>query len=232
MALQVIGTGMGRTGTHSLKQALEILGFGPCYHMEMLFHHPEDLQYFLAAQKGDHSQWDQLFDGYKSAVDFPIIQFYPELVKLYPEAKIIHTLRDPQSWLKSYKSTILEVGKPSLGTMVKTALRMPFNPLLRQRMKVAMYNGKYGAKFIGGKYDDDSLLAFYDKWNRDAQASLPPHRTLFYRTGDGWGPLCTFLGVPVPAVPYPQSNSTEMFLHNARNMHKKNPFIYQAGRGA
>src|SRR2546429_655515 len=99
MPLKVIGTGQGRTGTLSLKYALEHLGFGKCYHMlELIMHHPEHVIYFEKAERGEKVDWDEMFVGYQSAVDFPIIIYYEELIKRYPDAKIIHTMRDPESW--------------------------------------------------------------------------------------------------------------------------------------
>lgn len=97
MALKVIGTGFGRTGTTSLKIALEQIGFGKCYHMYELLHHPEDLKYFLKARKKEPVDWDALFTGYLSGVDFPVILYYKELMEKYPDAKLIHTTRDPES---------------------------------------------------------------------------------------------------------------------------------------
>src|ERR1017187_9395420 len=99
MPLKVIGTGQGRTGTMSLKLALEELGFGKCYHMYVLIEeHPEDIVYFEKAEKGEQVNWLELFEGYNSAVDFPVIRYYKQIMEKYPDAKLIHTTRDAESW--------------------------------------------------------------------------------------------------------------------------------------
>ena len=95
MALEVIGAGLGRTGTLSLKLALEHIGLGKCYHMsEMIAHLRTHLPLWVAAAKGQ-PQWDAIFDGYRSSTDYPGCMFWRELVAKYPDAKVILTTRDP-----------------------------------------------------------------------------------------------------------------------------------------
>src|SRR3569623_313362 len=106
MPLKVIGSGMGRTGTHTLKLALEQLGFGKCYHMVELFRKPANLTYFTKAEKGEKVNWDTLFEGYQSAVDYPVARFHKQLMEKYPDAKIIHTIRDAEAWYQSASETI------------------------------------------------------------------------------------------------------------------------------
>src|SRR5947208_5972250 len=127
MSLQVIGSGVGRTGTHSLKLALEQLGFGKCYHMMELFQNPEGLIHFQQAERGETVDWDKLFEGYKSAVDYPVARYYKQLIAAYPNAKIIHTLRDAESWYQSAIETIFWATNPSAGRMLSLLLKMPFN---------------------------------------------------------------------------------------------------------
>ncbi|CAN5299885.1 hypothetical protein BH11BAC6_BH11BAC6_02610 [soil metagenome] len=91
---------MGRTGTHSLKLALDELGFNKCYHMAELFQHPEGLVQFEKAESGEDADWDSLFQGYQSAVDYPVTRYYKQLMKKYPDAKMIHTIRDAESGMK------------------------------------------------------------------------------------------------------------------------------------
>src|SRR4051812_7397946 len=112
MPLQIIGSGMGRTGTHSLKLALEMLGFDKCYHMAELFQHPEQVTYFERAERGEQVSWEALFQGYRSAVDYPVARYYKQLMSYYPDAKIIHTVRDAESWYQSASQTIIWASKP------------------------------------------------------------------------------------------------------------------------
>ncbi|MFI5172827.1 MAG: sulfotransferase family protein, partial [Chitinophagales bacterium] len=162
MALEVIGTGFGRTGTMSLKLALEELGFGKCYHMYELIEHPDDIVYFEKGEKGEEVDWDKLLTGYKSGVDFPIILFYKELMAKYPNARIIHTTRDPESWYKSFKSTILWAVKPSLGRILKMMVQLPFSKRKRKFLKVLQYNGR-AIKNLFGKYVDskEDIIRIY-----------------------------------------------------------------------
>ncbi|MDX1408850.1 MAG: sulfotransferase, partial [Saprospiraceae bacterium] len=117
MALEVLGVGFGRTGTHSLKLALEHLGY-PCYHMENLINHPDDLHYWSDARAGKDVDWDALFASYRAAVDFPAIMHWETFVHRYPQAKCILTTRDTESWYRSFGDTIIRQSRPSLGQML------------------------------------------------------------------------------------------------------------------
>jgi hypothetical protein len=109
MSLEVIGAGFGRTGTMSLKVALETLGFGPCYHMTEVFTHPEHVELWRAATQGKPVAWEQIFDGYRATVDWPGCTFYAQLMQRYPDAKVILTVRDPQKWYESVYNTIYRI---------------------------------------------------------------------------------------------------------------------------
>ncbi|MDB5282260.1 MAG: sulfotransferase family protein [Bacteroidota bacterium] len=220
MALKVIGTGQGRTGTMSLKNALEQLGFGKCYHMyELIANTPEHIAYFQRAERGEQVDWDKMLQGFGSAVDFPIIQYYPQLIKKYPDAKIIHTMRDPESWFKSASDTILNVGRPGPLKMVKTLVQLPFSPKLRNRMKVFGYIGRMKKKEFGADVKDKAtVIKRFNEWNERALKDLPKDRLLIYNVKDGWEPLCKFLNVPVPNTPFPKTNSTEEFIQQTKNM--------------
>jgi hypothetical protein len=106
MALEVIGAGFGRTGTKSLKAALEELGFDPCYHMSELFGHPEHVELWEAAARGKSVDWNELLGGYRATTDWPACSFYEELMQSYPDAKVILTLRDPNRWYESTYNTV------------------------------------------------------------------------------------------------------------------------------
>ena len=107
--MKVLGAGFGRTGTMSLKIALEKLGIGPCYHMREVVSHPSHIKIWYDISHGEHPNWDRLFSGFNSAVDFPVCLFYEELVNKFPDAKFILTLRDFDTWYESTANTIYKV---------------------------------------------------------------------------------------------------------------------------
>lgn len=200
MALSVIGAGYGRTGTMSLKLALEQLGFGPCHHMVEVFAHPESIPLWTAAAEG-RADWDAIFEGYVSAVDWPTATFYEQLANHYPDAKVILTERDPESWFKSTQATIFAQfsgGAPPPEVVAA-------DPWLNMVMKAV------GDLFERRMYDHDKLIAVFNAHNARVRDVIPPERLLVYEVAQGWEPLCRFLGVPVPDGPMPKVNSTEEF---------------------
>ena len=212
MSLQVIGSGVGRTGTHSLKLALEQLGFGKCYHMAELFQHPEGLIYFQQAERGETVDWDKLFEGYKSAVDYPVARYYKQLIAAYPQAKIIHTMRDAESWYKSATETIFWATKPSPGRILSLLLKMPFNANVRKRFPVLKYDGALMDNVFGKNLKDkQEVIRRYNAINEETLNYIPKDRSLVYDIKTGWEPLCTFLNVPVPSIPFPRSNTRDAF---------------------
>ncbi|HTA28089.1 MAG TPA: sulfotransferase [Bacteroidia bacterium] len=221
MALKIIGSGMGRTGTHSLKEALEILGFGKCYHMVELFKNPDGLKCFTDAENGKTPDWDSLFNGYQSAIDYPVAKYYKELIKKYPDAKVIHTVRDPDSWYKSCMETIFWASKPNAGRILNMMVRMPFSSDLRKRLPVLKYNGSLIDKEFGNNLNDKArVLQSFQKRTEEVLATVPKERLLVFKVQDGWEPLCKFLNVPIPNTPFPRSNSKDEFIANVKNMSK------------
>lgn len=201
MALSVIGAGFGRTGTLSLKFALEKLGFGPCYHMLEIINNPDRADDWYRAGIGEPVDWDQVFDGYRSTVDWPSTQFYAQLAEHYPEAKIILTVRDPEKWHQSGENTIFR------------ALRMTMNsddPEVQKRGRMAQKVVLEQA--MEGKIDDkEALIEVFNRHIETVKATIAPERLLVYELAEGWDPLCDFLGVPVPDEPMPRVNSSEEF---------------------
>ena len=212
MSIQIIGTGVGRTGTHSLKLALEQLGFGKCYHMIELFIHPEDLVYFEKAERGEAVDWDKLFEGYNSAVDYPVARYYKELIAKYPNAKIIHTVRDPESWYQSATETIFWASKPSIGRMLSLMVKLPFSATLRKRFPILKHNGRMVDQIFGKDlHNKQEIIKKYNEINAETLNFIPKDRSLVYDIKTGWEPLCSFLNVPVPATPFPKSNVRDEF---------------------
>lgn len=214
MPLKIIGAGVGRTGTHSLKLALEELGFGPTYHMEeLIMHNPQNIKYWLDAKNGKQVDWEEVFNGFQSAVDLPTFFFYKELMKVYPNAKVILTTRDPESWYKSFGDTIIHNSSPTFGQILSMSVRMPFNKKLRQQMNVFKWAGGYLKEFFPrGFQNKEAALKFFNDWNQNVVASVPKEKLLVYDVKEGWEPFCKFLGIPVPSKPFPHSNTTAEFL--------------------
>jgi len=197
MALQVIGAGFGRTGTMSLKLALEQLGFGLCHHMVEVFAHRESIPWWTDAAEG-RPDWDRIFQGYRAAVDWPTATFYKELADHYPNAKVILSERDPESWFTSTQATIFARDFPEGSD----------DPWVEMVMKAI------GDLFGRRMHDKETLLAVYRAHNARVREVIPAERLLVYQVAQGWEPLCEFLGVPVPAGPMPKVNSTEEFQRN------------------
>jgi hypothetical protein len=197
--VQVIGSGFGRTGTRSTKDALELLGFGPCYHMEEVIKRPRHARAWLDRAEGRDVDWRALFSGWGSTVDFPASVVWEELLEVFPDAKVVHTVRDPQDWWESTVETIATSGErvdPWLRRLVP-AVDTPFrlNELL-------VWDGV----FDGRIHDRDHAIAVYEAWTDHVVRTVPADRLLVFDVADGWAPLCDFLGVPVPDVPYPRRN--------------------------
>lgn len=212
MALQVIGAGLGRTGTLSLKTALEQLGFSQCYHMTEIFAHPEHVPVWAAAGRGEPVDWEALFQGYRATVDWPGCNFYREFLERNPEARVILTVRDPERWYDSAKQTIYEVRTafPSWARLV-----MP-----RMGRFFAMVNALIWDGFFGGRFEDRAYaIELFQRHNEEVRRNVPADRLLVYEVKEGWRPLCEFLGVPIPeGQPFPHVNDTEEFRRRTRKM--------------
>lgn len=187
MALSVIGAGFGRTGTLSLKLALEQLGFGPCCHGSEERHFRQGMGFWQRVFDHQPIDWDEFFNGYRSMVDSPSCKFYWELAQRYPLAKVILTWRESSAWFDSYQETILPMITSAQG-------RKHFSFLFGQ-----------------GSPNRDSIISVYEQHNLDVQRLIPAERLLKYEIEHGWQPLCEFLDVPVPNTPFPRSNSRMEF---------------------
>lgn len=200
MGLRVIGSGFGRTGTMSTKMALEKLGFGPCHHMVEVMGDPAQPPHWKALAEGKEVDWAEVFDGYESQVDFPGASVWHELSIAFPDAKVIHTERPEEEWWASYSATI---GKFFAH---RQSLDLP-PPILAifETMDKLLLEGVFGG------LDRESSLGAYRQNNEMVRASIPDDRLLVFSPADGWEPLCSFLGVPVPDEEYPCSNARAEF---------------------
>lgn len=194
MALKLIGAGLGRTATFSMKFALEHLGLGPCYHMSEVFagtRRTVPLWLDVVAGKPD---WDAIFDGYQSTTDYPACSYWRELADYYPDAKVLLTVRDPDSWFDSVSETIFSEGMQ--GTLVGSPTG-------------AMMKGVIFDAFDGDIHDRAYMTEWFARRNQQVIDAIPPERLLVFHPRDGWGPLCAFLGVAVPDGPFPKVNSRD-----------------------
>jgi sulfotransferase family protein len=215
VTLQVIGVGFGRTGTLSLKQALELLGFAPCEHMSNLSADLDRIPLWLEAARrkdaGEHIDWDSLFAGYKATVDWPGTYFWRELVAAYPDARVILTVRDPERWYESAAETILRGNLAAEGNEPPRAYPPEF-VAIREAMKPLLDAVLFGGTFQGRAADREFAKELFIRHNALVQAEVPTERLLVYEVTQGWEPLCNFLGVPVPVdEPFPRVNDAASF---------------------
>ena len=218
MPLKIIGAGLGRTGTLSLKAALEALGFSKCYHMTEVFANPGHVEVWDAAARGEPVDWEALFQGYQATVDWPGCNFYQDYLRLYPGAKVILTVRDPDRWYDSARQTIYYV----MDAFPRWVI--PFVPRMRRLWR--MLDRLIWAGMFGGRFQDRShAIEVFNRHNEEVRRVVPADRLLVYEVKEGWGPLCSFLGVPVPeGKPFPHLNDTEEF----RARIKRSAFVMRA----
>ncbi len=212
--LKVIGAGFGRTGTLSLKVALEELGFGPCYHMTEVFSNPEHIAYWVAATEGKPVDWRDLLKNYQATVDWPACTFYEELMHTYPDAKVLLTVRNPESWYKSVSSTIYLISRRAIGSPFTAFIGSLLFP---DRLRVGrMINTLIWQKTFDGKFEDkEYALAVFQRHIEEVKKNVPPDKLLIYGVKQGWGPLCAFLGVEIPRdKPFPHLNERANFIGN------------------
>jgi hypothetical protein len=197
MTVRVVGAGLGRTGTHSLKVALEQLIGEPCYHMIEVFAHPEHVPQWRAAALDEPLDWPQLLAGYGATVDWPGGAFWREIGAAYPDAIILLSTRDSESWWKSVDNTIFAMmrrgappGMEAWSAMVATVL-----------------DRRFGADIN----DRDACIAAFERHNAQVRAEADPARLVDWQPGDGWAPLCAALDMPVPDEPFPHVNTSEEF---------------------
>ena len=167
--LQVIGAGFGRTGTFTLKNALEMLGLSPCYHMVEVFGQPSHDGLWTQAADGRLDDWEQIFAGYRATVDWPACAFYASLAERYPEARVILTVRDPESWYRSAAATILRSADQD-------------SPGGRMRRRI-IWDGAFSGRFA----DKEHAIAVFERHNAEVRMRVPGDRLLVYDVREGAG---------------------------------------------
>jgi Sulfotransferase domain len=211
MALKVLGAGWGRTGTESLKIALEQLGFSRCYHGFNLFNDGAKLKYWKELHETGNTDYEALFAGCQAAVDFPSAYYYRQLLKQYPDAKVILTVRDASKWYDSAANTIFKkpdpVKFPILKFLGKLSTKLSYIPQIYYHIQTFLFQGAFNGKIE----NKEAMIALFNQWNEDVKKTVPPGQLLVYEVTQGWEPLCKFLNVPVPTTPFPKTNSKESF---------------------
>lgn len=217
MTLKVIGAGFGRTGTTTLKHALEILLGGKCHHMQEVFAHPEQISLWAARARGEAVDWDALLSGYVAACDWPSAAYYAELAERYPAAKVVLTRRDFDKWFESATETIY-----SMSIMAATppvSWMMTVNPRMRgfSQMVDDTVWGERGV--FGGRFAErERTRGIYERHLEEVHRRIPAERLLEWAPTDGWEPLCRFLEVPVPSEPVPHKNERQELVGMRKKM--------------
>lgn len=184
---------MGRTGTASLKVAIEALGIGRCYHMSEVLKNPACTADWIRAAEGK-ADWEKIFSGYAATVDNPGCNFWKELADHYPDAKVILTVRDPGKWFESTNETIHSA---EFANFIRNS---PFGEMVRKTIWDVMENRMQ---------DREYMIRFFEKRSAEISRTIAADRLLVYRVSDGWGPLCKFLDLPVPETEFPKINSRD-----------------------
>jgi hypothetical protein len=201
MSLQVIGTGFGRTGTLSLKLALEELGFGPCHHMHELLEDERQHAIWRSIAAGVDVDWETVFDGYSAQVDWPGAAVWRQTLIAFPDAKVIHTERPEDEWWQSFSRTI--------GKFMDVFPIMGLPPSMVEHFEAM--NTLIVKHHFGGKITRDSAIAGYRRNNALVREIVPADRLLIFNVAQGWAPLCRHLSAPVPETDFPRTNRRDEF---------------------
>ena len=205
MGLKVIGANFGRTATMSLKQGLEILGFEKCYHMSEVVVHPEHVKLWLDAWRGKDI-WTTLFAGYQAAVNWPAAAFWPQLMHVYPEAKIVLSIRDADKWFESARNTIFQSMDSNL--LAKDEVLRTRIEMLKEIIVDGTFNGDLSNK--------DKCIKIYKENIERCRSEVPLDRLIEFDTFLGWEQLCKELDCTIPEKPYPHVNKAAEFTHRWR----------------
>ena len=217
--MEVIGAGFGRTGTLSLKSALETLGYGPCYHMSVLMRNPSHAGLWAVAAeragRGEVVDWERLLAGYPATVDWPGCVFYKELARAYPGAKVLLSVREPDSWYESFRATIGRGWEDPARRPTRT-LRffravVPGADRQVSAVEAVLLRRTFGKSSLQEPVGRREAISAFVAHNAEVKRRVPEERLLVWEVKEGWGPLCAFLGVPEPEEPFPHVNEREGF---------------------
>jgi hypothetical protein len=211
--MKIIGAGMPRTGTLTQKMSLEMLGFGPCYHMVDVLADLDQAQLWEAALDG-RPQWREIFANFNSTVDWPGGYFYKELADFYPEAKVVLSVRDPEAWERSVRQTVWSVRNGESLIRLLSSAQGHVSPRWQgflQMIDRLLWQGR--GTFAAGHETPEQLIEAMTRHNEDVQRTIPAERLLVWDVAEGWEPLCEFLEQPIPDVPLPHINDRTEFLN-------------------
>lgn len=222
MQLELIGAGLGRTGTLSLRTALTTLGY-PCYHMvDVLFdpYRKSDVDFWLqVAEDPDRADrdWASLFAGFRATVDFPSCAAWRGLAAAYPDAKVIftHHPKGAAGWYASTRATIYSGTGFDAGSEFGAKVNAMLDRLIWEGM------------MQGTMEDETAAVARYNAHFEEVRDTIPEKRLLIYSVDQGWAPLCNFIGVPIPAEPYPQVNGREHMTRMTSRLNRMRLFAQQ-----
>ncbi|KAH8554487.1 P-loop containing nucleoside triphosphate hydrolase protein [Umbelopsis sp. PMI_123] len=200
--LQIIGSGWGRTGTAAMREALVQLGYDVHHMVVIMTDLSSDCDVFVEAWDGKDVDWNRAFGKFNAAVDWPAAAFYKQLMEVYPDAKVIHTTRDPEKWYTSVMNTIMAVNS------LEGQADVPPQMLQRQKMvRHIIFDGE-----LKGSRDKETCVQMFKDHDEEVKRHVPADRLLWFETGvDGWDKLCSFLGKEVPNTPWPHVNKSEEF---------------------
>ena len=208
MALEIIGAGFGRTGTLSMKAALEQLGYGTCHHMFEVMSNDEQLDTWHRISQGEAPDWDKVFEGFGASVDFPSAGYWREIAAHYPDAKIVLTSRDFDGWYASASETIWAFSEVISGWM----MMIPKVRKIREMVYAAIWDRIFHGKFA----DKAAARQVFEQHEADVEQAFGPDRLLVFHPKQGWEPLCAFLGKPVPDSDFPNLNDRDEFIKRNR----------------
>jgi hypothetical protein len=210
--MQLIGAGLPRTGTLTQKLALEQLGLAPCYHWVNVLADLDQVELWNRAMDGE-GPWDEVFAGCQATVDWPGGYFYKELIDVYPDAKVLLSVRNPESWEPSFRETIVGLSHGEALMRLLASARGEIDPRWRRYLDLVerMFWGPEGT-FADGWAEPAQLIEQFERHNEAVKRIVPAERLLVWQVTEGWEPLCEFLGVEVPSEPLPHENDRETFL--------------------
>ena len=211
--MKLIGAGMPRTGTLTQKVALEMLGLGPCYHMVDVLADLDQAKLWQRALDGE-APWGQIFGDFDSTVDWPGGYFYRELMAVYPEAKVLLSVREPQAWERSMRETVWAVRHGESLVRLLSSAQAHVNPQWRGFLEmIDRLVWEDEGTFASGHAEPQQLIDTMIRHNREVESNVPPERLLVWSVEEGWQRLCEFLEVPVPRQPFPHVNDRTEFLN-------------------
>lgn len=202
--LKVVGASFGRTGTSSVRLALETLGFGPCHYMRELFISPSHAQEWLRIVEGGGPDWERLLDGFTSTIAWPAAFYWRELAATWPEAKVLLIVRDPALWYASMTRTLYRTRPADAGRETSLGVR-------DRVIEKIVWQGTFSGRFE----DRDHAIGVYRAHLDEVRDAVPSGRLIEFEPSRGWEPLCAALGVDVPDAPFPVANTTDEYLRRA-----------------